>query len=218
MLQHLFFTLLSVWCLLVHTQAALIIPQGRIPLRAYGLNQNYVSEYRFTANIPTNVYTDAWIELLFPEDFVLSSDCLAYIRTQSSNPAFEPFPCSKTLPTTYRIDIGTIVSGIHEIYLQGVRNPLGRYGSGSFKIRTHTGTILIDENDFFGDAPLLEPAGKLRQELLCLAFSSVLDHLYYLLLLPITVLLWITVSKAFFLFASSKFCERNRKHHGIHSS
>lgn len=161
-LPHLFFIFLLSLVLCV-VRGDLLIAQGRIPIRAYGLNQNYASEYRFTANLPTNVYTNAWIEIVFPPDFVLTSDCLSYVRTDASDTEFKPYPCVKQTATSYNISVGQITSGKYEIYVQGVTNPAGRPGSGTFKIRTYSGSIRIDSNDFFGDVPLLDSTGNYQK-------------------------------------------------------
>ena len=156
--MHLAFYLPVILCLL-NVRGALINPSGRNPIRAYGLNQNYRSEYHFTAEIPTNVYSDAWVRLSFPQGFNPTSDCVSYVRTEASYPEFWPASCSKDSSSTYRIEVGSIEQGRHEIYVQGVQNPTGRYGSGTFGVRTYMNDILIDENDAFGDVPLFEPTG-----------------------------------------------------------
>ena len=151
-----FTTLFSLF--LCMTQGGLISPQGWIPIRAYELNQNYQSEYQITANIPNNIYSDAIIEVIFPPGFVLASDCLCYIRTESSYPSFIPYSCSKYSTAAYRIQVSQISSGVYEIYLQGITNPSGRYGSGAFQINTYSGSTVIDENAFFGEVPILDQA------------------------------------------------------------
>jgi hypothetical protein len=142
------------------TKAAFIQPLSRSPIRPFSVNQGHITDYAFNVNIPSHIVAGGTIEVEFPANYQITSDCQAYISIDGS--PYTIYPCSKTSPHNYMIQKGEIPSGEYTIVLPGIQNPSLQLSSSNFKIRTWVGgLVLVDTNEHLEGIPFMPPPSKL---------------------------------------------------------
>jgi hypothetical protein len=94
---------LIIFALFTFSYADLIQPVALTLVRPFSINQGYATDYSFSIYIPSTIYTNASIEVEFPQYYHLSSKCQAYIKI-GINP-FTIYSCSKTSESKWAISI-----------------------------------------------------------------------------------------------------------------
>ena len=141
------------------SNATLIKPLTRTPLRPFSVNQNYTTDYSFSFYIPSAIPFKAFIEVEFPLPYQIPSACKASLRGPIG--PFTLYSCEKDSPSTYLIDIGQILPGNYELVLSDIKNPVAYPASTNLKIRTFFNKdILVDANEYFDAVPFLDTPGK----------------------------------------------------------
>lgn len=152
--------LLLVFLFAAFTQADLIQPLTRTPLRPFSVNQNYTTDYSFSAYIPSSITDQATIEVEFPLPYSIPSDCQVALQIPS-NSTYGTYSCTKTTASKYVIDVGQIVAGEYQFVFQNIENPSAYPASSNFKIRTYYNQeILVDSNEYFDSVPFLPTPGN----------------------------------------------------------
>jgi len=135
-------------------KTAFIEPFTRTPLRPYSINEGYTTDYLFSVNIPTEISSNAFIEVEFPMPYQIPSACKAYIKAQDG--PFTVYPCNKPSYSRYVVNIGEITSGEYQIAFEGIENPSSYLASSNFKIRTYFNQdVLVDSNEYLDAVPFL---------------------------------------------------------------
>lgn len=153
------YSTLLVLLLAAFTQAALIEPLTRTPLRPYSINQDYSTEYSFSVYIPSAIASNAIIEVEFPLPYQIPSACRAFIKFEDD--PFAMFPCEKPSHSRYIVKIEKIIPGDYQIVFENIQNPLSYPASSTFKIRTYLNRdVLVDANEYFDAVPFLPTPSK----------------------------------------------------------
>jgi len=140
--------------LFILAKTAFIEPITRTPIRPYSINEGYTTDYLFSVNIPTEISSNAFLEVEFPMPYQIPSACKAYIKAR--NGAFTVFPCSKPSYSRYIVNIGEIIPGEYQIAFEGIENPSSYLASSNFKIRTYFNKdVLVDSNEYLDAVPFL---------------------------------------------------------------
>jgi len=136
-----------------------IQPLTRTPVQPYSINKGYVTDYKFSVDIPSEILSSGSIELEFSDLYQISSNCRAHISIDYED--FELYSCTKTSPRQYMIEIGYIPPGEYQIVVEGITNPTLSQSSANFKIRTWINeNILVDTNEFLEGVPFIDYPGK----------------------------------------------------------
>jgi hypothetical protein len=143
----------------VLTQAALIEPVTRTPVRPYAINQNYSAPYLFHVSIPSAISSNAVIVVEFPMPYQIPANVLAYVKVNDGS--FVTYPCLKPSYSKYIVQIGTIIAGEYQIAFENIRNPTGYPASSNFKIWTYVNNdVLVDSNEHLDAVPFLATPRK----------------------------------------------------------
>lgn len=147
--------LLLVFLFAASTQADFIQPLTRTPLRPFSVNQNYTTDYSFSALIPSDIPNQAFIEVEFPLPYSIPSACQVSMKTPQ-NSTYINYSCTKTTASKYLINASQIVSGEYDFVFQNIENPSAYPASSNFKIKTYYNQeILVDSNEYFDSVPFL---------------------------------------------------------------
>lgn len=143
------------------SKAAFIEPLSRTPIRPFSVNQGHSTDYSFNVKIPSSINSNGVIEIEFPANYQITSNCKAHISVDGS--AFTVYPCLKTSPYVYSIEVGQVPAGEYTIAFSGIENPDLQLSSSNFKIRTWVGgDVLVDTNEHLQGIPFLPPPRKMN--------------------------------------------------------
>jgi len=140
------------------SQGAFIEPVTSTPLRPFSINQDYITDYSFSINVPSSIKSQGSFEVEFPRPYQLPSTCSAYLKILD-NP-FAKFSCEKISSSKYMIEVGEILLGEYTIVFENIKNPFAYPASSNFKIRTfYNKEVLVDANEYFEAVPFLPTPG-----------------------------------------------------------